>query len=416
MTGAVDDMASPTDPYPAPVPPATAHATRLTTARRAAVEPFHVMDVWAAAAERRRTHGDLVNLSAGQPSTPAPAPVLAAAAEALRADVLGYTVSVGIPELRAAIARHYRDRYRVGANADDVVLTTGSSGGFLLAFLAAFDAGDRVALARPGYPCYRNILSALGCEVVELNCGPATRFQPTVELLEAEVAARGPVKGLILASPANPTGTVLDPTELARIALWCERAGVQLVSDEIYHGIAYPGAPPTACAWQSSGEAIVVNSFSKYFSMTGWRLGWLLVPPRLRRAVDVLTGNFTVCPPALPQHAALAAFDPASVAEVDGHVARYAVNRALLLDGLPKIGIDRLAPADGAFYVYADVRHLTADSMVFCRELLAATGVAVAPGIDFDTAEGGRFIRLSFAGSTDDIAEALHRLGGHLAG
>lgn len=388
----------------------TTDARRLAVARRAAVPPFHVMDVWAAAAERQRTHGDLVNLSAGQPSTPAPEPVVQAATEALRRDTLGYTVAVGVPELRDAIAGHYRTTYGVDATREDVALTTGSSGGFLLAFLAAFDAGDRVAMARPGYPCYRNILSALGCEVVELDCGPATRFQPTLE----QVERAGPIDGLIIASPANPTGTVIDAAELAAIARWCEEHGTQLVSDEIYHGIAYPRAPPTACAWETSREAIVVNSFSKYWSMTGWRLGWLLTPPRLRRAVDVLTGNFTVCPPALSQAAALAAFDPASIAEVNGHVARYAVNRGLLLDGLPKLGIDRLAPADGAFYVYADIRHLTDDSMAYCRGLLAATGVAAAPGIDFDTADGGRYLRFSFAGSTEGIVEALARLQRHL--
>jgi aspartate/methionine/tyrosine aminotransferase len=383
--------------------------TRLTVAQRASVEPFHVMDVWVAATERQRTHGDLVNLSAGQPSTPAPGPVRAAAVAALSSDVLGYTVAVGIQELRAAIAAFYQQRYGVPVDPDDVVATTGSSGGFLLSFLAAFDAGDRVALARPGYPCYRNILRALGCDVVELDCGPDSRFQPTVEMLEA-AHRRQPLRGLILASPANPTGTVLEPTELARIAAWCESSGVQLVSDEIYHGISYPGTPRTACAWQTSREAIVVNSFSKYFSMTGWRLGWLLVPPRLRRAVDRLTGNFTVCPPALAQHAALAAFDPASLAEVESHVTRYAVNRSLLLDGLARIGIDKLAPADGAFYVYADVGHLTDDSMTYCRTLLAETGVAVAPGRDFDTEQGHRFIRLSFAGATEDVVEALRRL------
>ncbi|HWN33567.1 MAG TPA: pyridoxal phosphate-dependent aminotransferase [Pseudonocardia sp.] len=382
---------------------------RLAVAQRASVEPFHVMDVWLAATERQRTHGDLVNLSAGQPSTPAPAPVRAAAVEALSSDVLGYTVAIGIQELRAAIAAFYQQRYGVPVDHDDVVVTTGSSGGFLLSFLAAFDAGDRVALARPGYPCYRNILRALGCEVVELDCGPASRFQPTVEMLE-QVHRQQPLRGLILASPANPTGTVLEPAELARIATWCEQAGVQLVSDEIYHGISYPGTPQTACAWQSSREAIIVNSFSKYFSMTGWRLGWLVVPPRLRRAVDRLTGNFTVCPPALPQHAALAAFEPASLAEVESHVTRYAVNRSLLLEGLPRLGIDKLAPADGAFYVYADVGHLTDDSMAYCRTLLAETGIAVAPGRDFDTDQGHRFIRLSFAGATEDVAEALHRL------
>jgi aspartate/methionine/tyrosine aminotransferase len=365
------------------------------------------MDVWAAAAERQRSHGDLVNLSAGQPSTAAPAAVRAAAAAALDGDVLGYTVALGIPELRDAIAAHYARTYALDVPAEQVVVTTGSSGGFLLAFLAAFDVGDRVALARPGYPCYRNILTALGCEVVDLPCGPQTRYQPTVAMLEA---LDEPVRGLVVASPANPTGTVLEPAELAALAEYCEQTGVQLVSDEIYHGISYEGAPATSSAWTTSTEAIVVNSFSKYFSMTGWRLGWLLVPPRLLRAVDRLTGNFTICPPALAQRAALGAFEESSYAEVDGHVARYAVNRALLLDGLARLGITRLAPADGAFYAYADVSHLTHDSMEFSQRLLAETGVAVAPGVDFDPFDGGEFIRLSFAGATADITAALERL------
>ncbi|HXV91785.1 MAG TPA: pyridoxal phosphate-dependent aminotransferase [Pseudonocardia sp.] len=369
------------------------------------------MDVWAAAAQRQRTHGDLVNLSAGQPSTPAPAPVREAAVAALSDDVLGYTVALGIPELRAAVARHYDRTYGLAVSADEVVLTTGSSGGFLLTFLAAFGPGDRVAMARPGYPCYRNILSALGCEVVELPCGPATRYQPTVEMLDA---LDEPVKGLVVASPANPTGTVLAPGELAELAAWCERSGVQLVSDEIYHGISYPGAPATSCSWSTSREAVVVSSFSKYFSMTGWRLGWLLVPPRLLRAIDRLTGNFTICPPALGQRAALAAFTSEAYAEADGHVARYAENRRLLIDGLRRLGVARLAPADGAFYVWADVTHwlgpAAPDSMALTHRLLAETGIAVAPGADFDPVDGGSWIRLSFAGSTEDVAEALRRL------
>jgi aspartate/methionine/tyrosine aminotransferase len=378
---------------------------------RAAIPPFHIMDVWAAAAERQRTHGDLVNLSAGQPSTPAPAAVRTAATAAIDGEVLGYTVALGIAPLRAAIAEHYQRTYGLDVAAEQVVVTTGSSGGFLLAFLAAFDAGDRVAMARPGYPCYRNILTALGCEVVELPCGPETRYQPTVAMLEA---LDEPVKGLVVASPANPTGTVLDPAELAALAGWCEGNGVQLVSDEIYHGISYPGSPATSSAWSTSREAIVVNSFSKYFSMTGWRLGWLLLPPRLLRAADCLAGNFTVCPPALPQFAALGAFDVASYAEADSHVARYAVNRGLLLDGLARLGVTRVAPPDGAFYVYADVSHLTADSMDFTYRLLAETGVAVAPGVDFDPVDGHRFIRFSCAGATGDVEEALRRLEGWL--
>jgi aspartate/methionine/tyrosine aminotransferase len=369
------------------------------------------MDVWAAAGERARTHGDLVNLSAGQPSTPAPVGVRDAAAAALAGEVLGYTVALGIPDLRVAIAGHYRRTYALDVEPQQVVVTTGSSGGFLLAFLAAFDAGDRVAMARPGYPCYRNILSALGCEVVELPCGPDTRYQPTVAMLEA---LEEPVRGLVVASPANPTGTVIDAAELAELAAYCERNGIQLVSDEIYHGISYPGTPATSSAWSTSREAIIVNSFSKYFSMTGWRLGWLLVPPRLLRAVDCLAGNFTVCPPALPQLAALGAFTPESYAEADSHVARYALNRGLLLDGLARLGITRVAPPDGAFYVFADVSHLTADSMDLTYRLLADTGVAVAPGLDFDPVEGKRWIRLSCAGATEDVREALVRLGAWL--
>jgi aspartate/methionine/tyrosine aminotransferase len=378
-----------------------------TTATRAAVPPFHVMDLLAAAAERSRSHGDLLNLVAGQPSTRAPEPVRAAAKRALDDQVLGYTVALGIPELREAICGHHRRMHGIEVDPEDVVVTTGSSGGFLLAFLAAFDAGDRVAIARPGYPCYRNVLSALGCEVVELPTGPDTRFQPTVEMLEA---LETPVKGLVVASPANPTGTMLGPEELAALASWCEQHGVQLISDEIYHGIEYSSPTRHSSAWATSREAVVFSSFSKYFSMTGWRIGWMLVPERLRRPVDVLTGNFTICPPVLSQHAAVAAFSDASYAECDGHVQRYAENRRLLLEGLPRLGIDRLAPADGAFYVYADVGHLTDDSMSFCRRLLADTGVATAPGVDFDTDAGHRFVRMSFAGSPDEVAAALVRL------
>ena len=380
---------------------------RLTVAGRANVPPFHVMDLLAAAAERQRTHGDLLNLVAGQPSTPAPRPVREAAKRALDQDVLGYTVALGIPGLREEIAGHHQRVYGLDVGVEDIVVTTGSSGGFLLAFLAAFEAGDRVAIARPGYPCYRNVLTALGCEVVELPTGPETRFQPTVRMLEE---LDRPVRGLVVASPANPTGTMLAPEELAGLATWCEAHGVQLISDEIYHGIEYATPMQHATAWQTSREAVVFHSFSKYFSMTGWRLGWMLVPERLRRAVDVLTGNFTICPPVLSQHAAVAAFTPEAYAEVDGHVARYAENRALLLDGLPRLGLDRLAPADGAFYVYADVSHLTDDSMALCHRLLADTGVATAPGIDFDTVDGGSFLRFSFAGAPTEISEALERL------
>ena len=389
---------------------------RWAVASRANVPPFHVMDLLAAAERRRRSHGDLVNFVAGQPSTGAPAPVVAEAVRLLQSpDPLGYTVAVGIPELRERIAAHHGRAHDIDVSPDDVVVTTGSSGGFLLAFLAAFEPGDRVAMARPGYPCYRNVLTALGCEVVEVDCGPDTRFQPTVE----QLAAIPNLKGVVVASPANPTGTMLLPEELAAIARWCEEDGVQLISDEIYHGIEYApldGEPALArSAWETSREAVVFCSFSKYFSMTGWRIGWMLVPERLRRPVDVLTGNFTICPPALAQWAAVAAFDDASYAELDGHVARYAANRRALLSGLGDLGITRLAPADGAFYVYADVDHLTHDSMAFCLDLLDRTGVAIAPGIDFDTARGHQFVRLSFAGPHEAVGTGLARLGAALA-
>ena len=374
---------------------------------RSGVAPFHVMRVLAAAERLAETGAQVFNLTAGQPSTPAPEPVLAAARASLDGQILGYTEAPGIAPLRRAIAGHYRTRYDLQVDDDRVFVTTGSSGGFLLAFLAAFDVGSRVGLARPGYPAYRNILQALGCEVVDLPCGPATRFQPTIAMLDGL-----DLDGLVVASPANPTGTMLAPDDLAAIARHCAAAGIRLVSDEIYHGITYSGHA-TASAWATDRSGFVVNSFSKYFSMTGWRVGWLLVPDDLAEAVDALAGNLAICPPAPSQYAALAAFD--AYDECDGHVARYGVNRELLLDGLRALGISRLAPADGAFYVYADISHLTDDSAVFCARLLAETGVATAPGVDFDPVEGHRFLRMSFAGATSTVTGALAALGGHLA-
>ncbi len=395
---------------------------RMQVAQRANVPPFHVMDLLAAAQRRQLSHGDLVNFVAGQPSTGAPKAVREEAKRLLDEEVLGYTVATGVPALREAVAAHHRRTSGIEVSLDDVVITTGSSGGFLLAFLAAFEAGDRVVMARPGYACYRNVLTALGIEVIEIDCGPETRFQPTVaQLSEIE----GMIHGVVIASPANPTGTMVPPDELAAIARWCEDNLVRLVSDEIYHGITYgtgfetlTGARSStseSSAWQTSRTGVVFGSFSKYFSMTGWRLGWMLVPEDLRRPVDVLTGNFTICPPVLSQYAAIAAFTPESYAELDGHVARYAGNRAVLLEGLPRLGIDRLAPADGAFYVYADIGHLTDDSYSWCLRLLDETGVATAPGIDFDTRRGNEFVRLSFAGSGEEISEGLDRLGSWLA-
>jgi aspartate/methionine/tyrosine aminotransferase len=374
---------------------------------RAGVPPFHVMRVVDAVVARKAAGLPVIDLSAGQPATAAPATVRAAAEQALARDRIGYTNALGIPPLREAIAGHY-GRLGLRVDAANVAVTTGSSGGFLYAFLAAFDAADTVVMARPGYPAYRNMLSALGCRVVELACGPEQRFQPTLDQLDALAE---PPAGLIVASPANPTGTMVDAGELAALAQWCAAHGTRLISDEIYHGITY--GTPGCCAWSLRRDAIVVNSFSKYFSMTGWRIGWLLVPDDLVDAVDRLAGNFTICPPALSQFAAVAAFD--TYDELDANVARYAANRAMLLDALPAIGLDRLAPVDGAFYVYADVSRWTSDSLTWAARLLAETGVAVAPGIDFDPVDGGRFIRLCFAGDGADIARAVEIMGAWLS-
>lgn len=377
---------------------------------RSRVEPFHVMDVFAAAARRQQSHGDLLSLAAGQPSTPAPRPVLDAMRSALDSQVLGYSETLGILPLREAIARYHAQRSGVVLDADDIVVTTGSSGAFTLLFLAAFDAGDTVVVARPGYPAYRNTLAALGCRVIELECGADVRFQPTVAMLDALAE---PPAGLIVASPANPTGTVIDPQVLRDLAAWCERHGTLLISDEIYHGITYGGVA-TSSAREFSTEAVVVGSVSKYFSMTGWRLGWMILPRNLTRAVQRLASNMTVCPPTVSQVAAIAAFDEESLAELDSHVVRYARNRDVLLDGLRSVGLTDLAPADGAFYVYANVAHLTDDSLTWCAHILARTGVAVVPGADFDPVDGHHAIRFSFAGATGDIEQALVRLAPHL--
>jgi aspartate/methionine/tyrosine aminotransferase len=374
----------------------------LKVAGRGRIPPFIVMDMLREANELAAQGQDIVHLEIGQPGTGAPRPVIEAAKAALDADRLAYTDAFGLPDLRRQIAGHYRQKYGRDVPIERIVATTGSSAAFVLAFIACFEPGDRVALAEPGYPAYKNILAALDIEPVALPVGPDERFQPTPALLEAA----GELDGLILASPSNPTGTMVEPPVFRALVDHCRRHGIRLISDEIYHGITYDRAAETALSFTE--DAIVINSFSKYYSMTGWRLGWMVVPEDMVRATECLCQNLYISPPTLSQRAAIAAFDCA--AELDGNVARYARNRALLLDGLPKVGLDRLAPSDGAFYIYADVRHVTNDSHDFCRRMLEEAGVAAAPGIDFDPARGTAFVRLSFAGTTEEVAEGLRRL------
>jgi aspartate/methionine/tyrosine aminotransferase len=371
--------------------------------RRGDVPPFYAMEVLREANARELAGEQVLHLEVGQPGTPAPAAVIAAAKRALDSHQLGYTEALGILDLRRRIARHYRDTYGVDVDPTRIVVTTGSSGAFMLSFLAAFDLGERVALAAPGYPAYRNILHALGLEPVSIPTGADTRFQPT----PAQLAALDkPVHGLIVASPSNPAGTMLNEAELRALYTHCRDRGIRLISDEIYHGITYVGPAATALAFGDA--AIVVNSFSKYFSMTGWRLGWMILPEDLLRPVERLAQNLFISPPTLPQLAAQAVFDCKD--ELDANVRRYAENRRLLLERLPRAGFDNLAPADGAFYIYADVTRLTNDSREFCRRMLAETGVAATPGIDFDPERGHRYLRFSFAGAAADIAAAAERL------
>jgi len=377
-------------------------AMTRAAAARADIAPFYVMEVMRAAELRVAQGQEVLHLEVGQPATPAPRPVIEAAHAALDDDVLGYTTATGIEPLRRRIAGHYLDWYGAVVDPDAVMLTVGASGAFVSAFMAAFDPGDRVVVPSPGYPCYRNALEVLGVEVVDLPTTIETRFQPTV----AQLDALGPVDGLVLSSPSNPTGTMLDADRMATITAWCRDHDVWFVSDEIYHGITYGAAAPTAL--QFDPDAIVVNSFSKYFSMTGWRLGWLIAPAALRPALTRIGQNATIAAPTLSQLAAVAAFD--SHDECEANIGRYARNREILLEGLPAAGIDRLAPADGAFYVWARTDHLHDDSQALCARWLDELGIAATPGVDFDPADGHRFVRFSFAGSEADVAEAVRRL------
>ncbi|MBO3101072.1 pyridoxal phosphate-dependent aminotransferase [Cellulomonas fengjieae] len=379
----------------------------MKVAARAHVPPFAVMEILAAANARRAAGEDVLNLCAGEPATGASDVVRRRAIDLLTSGDLGYTEPMGAPALRAAIAQHYRDRYDVPVEPGRVAVTTGSSGGFVLAFLAAFDVGDRVALAVPGYPAYANILAALGCEVVVVPCGPQTRYQPTVAQLEA---LDGPLDGLVVASPANPTGTMIDPDELAALASWCAGRGVRLISDEIYHGITYGSAATATAAHALDRGAVVVNSFSKYWAMTGWRLGWLVLPDDLVGPVGALAGNVALCPPALAQHAGVAAFSAEGYEAARQNVERYAAARAHLLERLPELGWERVAPADGAFYLYGDISASGLDSVTWCARLLDEAGVALTPGTDFDPVEGHRWVRLSFASSVDVVRAAVDRI------
>lgn len=366
----------------------------------AAIDPFHAIAISRAAHRLAAQGRSVIHMEFGQPSTGAPVAAIATAHRVLDTDGMGYWESA---PLKARIARHYAESHGVAVDPEQVILTCGASPAFVLALSCLFAPGDRVAFARPGYVAYRNTVKALHLDPVEIACGEAERFQITAAAIERLDPAP---QGLIIASPGNPTGTIIAPAELATIVAVCRRRGIRIISDEIYHGLSYVGAARSAL--QDEPEALIVNSFSKYFSMAGWRLGWLIVPPALIDAARARMGNLFLTPPSLAQHAGLVAFDCRD--ELEGHVRSYARNRALLLAALPALGLRRIAPPDGAFYIYADIGHLTDDSMDFCMRLLLDTGVATAPGIDFDPVDGHRFMRLSFAVSTDLVEEALRRI------
>ena len=380
----------------------------LKIAERGVIPPFIVMDVMRAANKRAASGKNILHLEVGQPSTSAPRAVIEAAKQVLETDLLGYTDALGVPPLRERLASYYQEYYGITVPMDRIAITTGSSGAFMLSFLVTFDHGDKVGLASPSYPAYKNILRALGVETIDIPVGPDTAFQPTAEIL-ANLDVK--LDGLIVASPSNPTGSMLSAEALEEIVQWCDANGVRLISDEIYHGITYDGKASTALSY--GDNTIIINSFSKYFSMTGWRLGWMIVPENMIRAAECLAQNLYISPPTLSQLATISVFE--CFKELDANVARYAENRALLLKELPKAGLDQLAPSDGAFYVYADVTRFTNDSQAFCQKVLAETGVAITPGIDFDTERGSQFVRFSFSGATADMAAATERLGDYLA-
>ncbi len=367
------------------------------------IDPFHVMEVVAAAQAREQSGQRVFHLEVGQPSTGAPSSAIAALATLATTDTLGYTTSRGIPELPPAIADHIARSYGLEVDPARIAITQGASGAFVLALLAAFQPGARVGVTAPGYPCYRNMLRALHMEPVTVALSADDDFSLNI----ADLEAVGPLDGVIVASPSNPTGTVMSPGELETIIGWCDANGVRFISDEIYHGLTYDGAVTTT-ATAVSDKAIVINSFSKYFSMTGWRMGWMVLPEELLVPVDRLAQNLVICPPTPSQHVALAALDCSE--ELDAHVHRYATNRQVLLEGLPRAGITNFAPADGAFYLWARTDHLAADSQHLSAEWLRDFGVAATPGIDFHPTDGHRWMRFSFAGPTEAMHGAVDAL------
>ena len=374
----------------------------LKVSERSNIAPFFAMEVLRSANQLAGKGKDILHLEVGEPGFRPPEKVIAAAKAVIQDKHIGYTEALGLAEFSQNIARHYQEYYKTTVDTNRVVATIGASGAFLLAFLAAFDTGDRVGIVEPGYPAYRNILSALGLNAISIYAGPEHRFQPTISLIKDA----GRLDGLIIASPSNPAGTMLTGEELQQIVVWCGKNNVRLVSDEIYHGIGYRWSPTTAISFDD--QAIVINSFSKYFSMTGWRIGWMVCPPELMPRIERLAQNFFVSPSSLSQHAGIAALTCRP--ELDQYVASYASNRQFLLEHLPKAGLDKLSPADGAFYLYADVSHLTEDSKMFCEEILRETGVATTPGLDFDIQKGHRYLRISYAGSKKTITTAAQKL------
>lgn len=379
----------------------------LAAAHRSDIAPFIVMDVMRAAAAREAAGQRVIHMEVGQPATPAPKSARDRVMAAMNSGNLGYTVALGMPELRAAIAGLYKSWYGLDIDPARIVVTSGSSAAFVLAFLALFDIGTTVGLPSPGYPCYRHILTALGVKSHLIETTQENRWMPSAAQIGAAAQAHK-LKGLLLASPNNPTGTMLSPERLAEVADMCRARGMWFISDEIYHGLTWGIQQDTALRY--SPDAIVINSFSKYFSMTGWRVGWMVVPEQLIRTVERLAQNLYICPPTISQVAALGAFD--GIDELEDNRRIYAANRELLLAGLPQAGLGKIVPADGAFYIYADVGDYTSDSLAFTKQMLDETGVAATPGLDFDPARGGRFVRFSYAGATSEMAEAVQRLQG----